>query len=76
MTSHYTYSNWKLKKKILGFRIIYHPHDGSAIYESMTSVLREYNVQNEILSITFDNASNNTSAIDLFIRTVRGDPLT
>ena len=75
VTSHYTDSNWKLKKKVLGFRIIYHPHDGPAIYESMTSVFREYNVQNKIFSITFDNASNNTSAIDLFTRTVRGGPL-
>ena len=73
--SHYTYSNWKLKKKVLGFRIIYHPHNGRAIYESMTSVFREYNIQNKIFSITFDNASNNTSVIDLFIRTVRGGRL-
>ena len=41
----------------------------------MTSVFREYNVQKKNFSITFDNASNNTSAIDLFIRTVRRGPL-
>ena len=70
-----TYSNWKLKKKVLGFRIIYHPHDRPSIYESMTSVFREYNIQNKIFSITFDNTSNNTSVIDLFIRTLRGGPL-
>ena len=72
VTSHYTDSNWKFKKKVLGFCIIYHLHDGSTIYESKTSVFREYNIQKRFFSITFDNASNNTSAIDLFIRTVRG----
>ena len=60
VTSHYTYSNWKLKKKVLGFRIIYRSHDGFVIYESMTSVFREYlifyNVQNKIFSIIFYNA--------------------
>ena len=65
----------EIKKKILSFHIIYHPHDGSAIYESMTSVFKEYNIQNKNFSITLDNASNNTSVIDLFIRTVRGGPL-
>ena len=38
-------------------------------------VFREYNLQKIFFSVTFDNASNNTSAIDLFIRTVRGGPL-
>ena len=75
VTSHYTDSNWKLKKKVLGFRIIYHLHDGSAIHESMTSVFRKYNIENNIFSITFDNASNNTSVIDLFIKIVRGGPV-
>ena len=75
MTSHYIDSNWKLKNKVLGFHIIYHPHDGPTIYESMTSAFREYNIQNKIFSIAFDNSSNNTSVIDLFIRIVRGGPL-
>ena len=74
-TLHYTDSNWKLKKKVIGFRLIYHPHDGSAMYESMISVFREYNIQNKIFSITFDNVSNNISVIDLFIKTVRGNLL-
>ena len=45
VTSHYTDSNWILKKKVLGFCIIYHPYDGPAIYESMTSVFRDSNIQ-------------------------------
>ena len=59
VTSHYIDSNMKLKMKILGFRKILHPHDGPSIYDSLTSVFREYGIQSKKFSITFDNASNN-----------------
>ena len=75
MITHYKDSNWKLNKKILGFRKIYHPHDGYAIYDSITSVFREFDIQRKNFSSTFDNASNNTSIINLFVRTIRGGPL-
>ena len=75
VTSHYTDSNMKLRKKILGFCKILHPHDGPSIYDSLTSVFREYEIQSKIFSITFDNASNNKSAINLFVRTIREGPL-
>ena len=35
VTSHYIDSNMKLQKKILGFPKIFHPHDGSSIYDSI-----------------------------------------
>ena len=75
VTSHYTDSNMKLQKKILGFCKILHPHDGLAIYDSLTSVFGEYDIQSKIFSITFDNASNNKSVINLFVRTIRAGPL-
>ena len=59
VTSHYTDSNMKLQKKILGFRKILHPHKGPSIYDSLTSVFKEYEIQSKIFSITFDNVSNN-----------------
>ena len=71
VTSHYTNSNMKLQKKILGFRKILHPHDGPSIYDSLTSVFREYGIQSKNFSITFDNVSNNKSVINLFIRIIR-----
>ena len=42
---------------------------------SITSIFKEYNIQNKNFSITLDNASNNTSVIDLFVRTIRRGPL-
>ena len=60
----------KLQKKILGFRKILHLHDEPSIYDYLTSVFREYEIQSKIFSITFDNASNNKNAINLFVRTI------
>ena len=74
VTSHYIDSNWELHKKVLGFLLICHPHDVPNIYECITSVFKEYDIVNKIFSITFDNASNNTSAIDLFVKTIRTGP--
>ena len=59
VTSHYIDSNWELHSKVLGFHLIFHPHDGPTIYECITSVYKEYDDVNKIFSITFDNASNN-----------------
>ena len=75
VTTHYIDSNWKLHKKISGFHKIFHSHDGYLIYDSLISVFREYDIQNKIFSITFDNASNNKSVINLFVRTIRKGPL-
>ena len=64
----------KLQKKILGFRKILHSHDRSSIYDYLISVLREYGTQSKKFSITFDNASNNKSVLNLFVRTIREGP--
>ena len=49
VTSHYTDSNWKLQKKILGFHQIFHPHDGPTIYESLISFLKDITYKTNIL---------------------------
>ena len=67
-----THSNWKSNKKIISFCLIYFPHDGSAIYDSFTSTFREFDTQRKFFSIIFDNASNNTNVIVLFVRAIRG----
>ena len=66
VTLHYIDSNRELHKKALGFRLICHPRDGLNIYECITSVFND--IVNKIFNIIIDNASNNTSAIDLFVK--------
>ena len=38
-------------------------------------IFREFDILRKKFSIIFDNASNNTSVIDLFVRTIRRGPL-
>ena len=40
-----------------------HPHSGFVIYNALTAICREYGINNNIISICFDNASNNNVAI-------------
>ena len=35
---------------------------------------KEYDIVNKFFTITFDNVSNNTSAINLFVKTIRMGP--
>ena len=74
VTSHYTDSNMKLQKKILGFHKILHPYDGPSIHDYLTSVFKEYDIQSKKFSITYDNSSNNKNVINLFVRTIREGP--
>jgi len=55
-----------MQKRILAF--MYDEdrrHNASFISESITKVANYYGLKEKILCITFDNASNNTAAIDL-----------
>ena len=46
------------KKKILAFRVFHQPH---------TPIFEEFKIDNKIFAISFDNASNNTTAISYLI---------
>lgn len=51
------------------------PHNEDSTYDSLTRFLKLFDMQNKNFSIIFHNASNNISVIDLFIKTIKGDPL-
>ena len=36
----------------------------------LTSVFKEFDIQSKIFSITFDNTSNSTSVMNLFVRAI------
>jgi hypothetical protein len=50
------------------------PHTAQFIYQSIISVLQEFNLkrdlENKKFSISFDNASNNIKSIDYFTRSL------
>ncbi|GJY72851.1 zinc finger BED domain-containing protein RICESLEEPER 2-like protein [Tanacetum coccineum] len=54
---------WKMMKQIIAFEDFPVPHTGSALAKTLRNVFVNFNLENKIMSITLDNASNNTSAI-------------
>ncbi|KAK3193683.1 hypothetical protein Dsin_024993 [Dipteronia sinensis] len=66
VTGHYLDSDWRLTKKILGFRPMDFAHTAENIFNVIIEVLETYGITNRILSITLDNAYANTSSIALF----------
>jgi hypothetical protein len=61
-------------KKKLSFCIMEFPHTAQIIYQSIISVLQEFNLkkdlENNFFSISFDNTSNNIKSIDYFTRSL------
>ncbi|CAN1338966.1 Zinc finger BED domain-containing protein RICESLEEPER 2 [Linum perenne] len=61
LTAHFIDRNWKLRKKIIGFRQVF-SHKGTAIAEAIMACLDEWGID-KVFSITVDNASSNDTAI-------------
>jgi len=70
ITAHWIDLKWNLIKKIIAFRIFEYPHSGQAIANTIENVCKEYKINNKIMSISFDNASNNNTAITLLKSTL------
>ncbi|GJZ64399.1 zinc finger BED domain-containing protein RICESLEEPER 2-like protein [Tanacetum coccineum] len=54
---------WQMMKRVIAFEDFSVPHSGSALAKTLRNVFVNFNLENKIMSITLDNASNNTSAI-------------
>nr|GEU99668.1 zinc finger BED domain-containing protein RICESLEEPER 2 [Tanacetum cinerariifolium] len=50
-------------KRVIAFEDFPAHHSGSALVKTLRNVFVNFNLENKIMSITLDNASNNTSAI-------------
>lgn len=68
VTSHYINSDWQLEKKIIAFRLLEYPHNSVTIYRELVKIFADYEVNDKILSITFDIASLNDPVIDLMLQ--------
>ena len=73
ITSHYIDSDWVMQKRMLAFSRLEFPHTGSRIGTTILEKLREYKLENKIISITLDNASNNNVAVDLLKQSIQFD---
>ena len=68
VTASYIDSSWILHKKIIAFRLLEYPHNANQIFQCINGVFREFDIVDKVFSITFDNHTANTAAIDLFQR--------
>lgn len=63
ITSHFVDSDWKLQKRVLSFVHIPPPRRGIEIADCLLKCLREWEIEDKIMTISMDNASANDSAI-------------
>nr|GEV60135.1 hypothetical protein [Tanacetum cinerariifolium] len=55
---------WQMMKRVILFEEFPSPHTGHALFKMLIKVLTNFNLENKVMSITLDNASNNTSSMD------------
>ncbi|GJY37499.1 zinc finger BED domain-containing protein RICESLEEPER 2-like protein, partial [Tanacetum coccineum] len=54
---------WQMMKRVIAFEDFPVPHTGSALAKTLINVFVKFKLENKIMSITLDNANNNTSAL-------------
>jgi hypothetical protein len=64
VVAHYLDNSYCLHKLVIGFRVMNDSHTGSAIAKHILGVVNAFGISNKIMSITLDNASSNTNAIE------------
>jgi hypothetical protein len=64
VVAHYVSADWELQKKIIGLRLIGVKHTGENIAEKIGCVIQEFDLLDKIFSVTLDNASSNTKAME------------
>ncbi|KAL6537797.1 hypothetical protein OROMI_025440 [Orobanche minor] len=63
VTAHWVDDDWIMQKRIIDFVELPHPHTGQEIHSQMLKTLRHWSLKDRSLSFSFDNASNNLSAV-------------
>ena len=61
---HYVNADWELQKRVIGLRLIEVRHTGQNIAERIGVVVEEFCLVDKIFSVTLDNASSNSKAMD------------
>ncbi|WVZ51679.1 hypothetical protein U9M48_002795 [Paspalum notatum var. saurae] len=64
VVAHFVNGDWDLQKRILPMRLIDCSHSGVNIAERIADVVAEYGLTDKIFSITLDNASANSKAME------------
>jgi hypothetical protein len=70
VVAHYLDDSYALNKQVIGFRMMDESQTGDAIANHILEVVRDFEIDSKILSITLDNASANTTIIDILTPSV------
>ena len=71
LTAHYIDSDWSLKSRIIEFYAFPPPHTGGAISMKIMELLREWELEKKIFTITVDNASSNDNMQSILKKQLR-----
>uniref|UniRef100_A0A8R7QME6 BED-type domain-containing protein n=1 Tax=Triticum urartu TaxID=4572 RepID=A0A8R7QME6_TRIUA len=64
VVAHYIDEDWKMQTRVLAFIELDPPHSGNVIADALYVCVTEWKIENKIMSVTLDNASNNDGAVD------------
>ncbi|CAL1396533.1 unnamed protein product [Linum trigynum] len=73
LTVHYVDSHWKLNTKILSFCHVPPPHSAIVLYHAIYELLREWQIEKKIFSITLDNTRCNDVMQGLLLDQLKED---
>lgn len=65
VVAHYVNADWVLEKRVIGMRLIDVSHSGANIADRVKTVITEFGLIDKVFSITLDNASANTNAMNI-----------
>jgi hypothetical protein len=65
VVAHYVNADWVLEKRVIGMRLIDVSHSGANIADRVKTVIAEFGLIDKVFSITLDNASANTNAMNI-----------
>ncbi|KAJ9551686.1 hypothetical protein OSB04_015731 [Centaurea solstitialis] len=64
VTAHWmNQENWQMMKRTIAFELFGGSHTGNNLFTLLKKVIEHYQLRNKIFAMSFDNASNNTSAV-------------
>ncbi|XP_071681817.1 zinc finger BED domain-containing protein DAYSLEEPER-like [Lolium perenne] len=63
VVAHYIDSDWKMQTRVLAFMELDPPHSGHVIADAVWDCVTDWKIENKVISITLDNASNNDVAV-------------
>ncbi|XP_074277565.1 zinc finger BED domain-containing protein RICESLEEPER 2-like [Silene latifolia] len=63
VTTHFIDDKWKLRRRVLCFKALAPPYDGTYIADELSCLSSQYNVERKTFTITVDEASYNESMV-------------